>query len=171
MQLLIDFENRLGKIKPMHSVGQPPINATNLSLCSYLQQAHIPYARLHDVGGPYGGSRYVDIHNIFPNFDADENHPASYDFEFTDHLLSEMHKYGLKPIYRLGETIENTVKHGFRPRYILDSEWYRRSCRRWFQIQSRWKTGPFQSRCCPPAGRRSRWCRQWWHRRIRNRRR
>ena len=118
MHLLIDFENRLGPIKPMHSVGQPPINATNLSLCRYLQEAHIPYARLHDVGGSYGGSRYVDIHNIFPNFDADETDPASYDFEFTDHLLSEMNKYGLKPIYRLGETIENTVKHGFRPRYI-----------------------------------------------------
>ncbi|MBQ8440894.1 MAG: hypothetical protein IJX19_09555 [Clostridia bacterium] len=118
MHLLIDFENRLGPIKPMHSVGQPPINATNLSLCRYLQEAHIPYARLHDVGGPYGGSRYVDVHNIFPDFDADENDPASYDFEFTDHLLREMEKYGLKPIYRLGETIENTVKHGFRPRYI-----------------------------------------------------
>ena len=49
----------------------------------------------------------MDIPNIFPNFDADENDPSSYDFAFTDALLSEMCANGIKPYYRLGVSIEN----------------------------------------------------------------
>ena len=58
-----------------------------------LTDAHIPYSRLHDVGGAFGSNRYVDIPNIFRNFDADGNDPASYDFAFTDELISP----GLRP--------------------------------------------------------------------------
>ena len=53
----------------------------------YLQQANMPYSRLHDVGGAFGGNRFVDIPNLFRDFDADENDPTSYDFAFTDVLL------------------------------------------------------------------------------------
>lgn len=61
----------------------------------------------HDTGGKFGGAHYVDVENIFPDFDADETDPASYDFAFTDRLLEEMAKYHIKPFYRLGATIEN----------------------------------------------------------------
>ena len=37
-----------------------------------------------DVAGAYGGGVFVDIPNIFRDFDADENDPASYDFYYTD---------------------------------------------------------------------------------------
>jgi len=66
-----------------------------------------PYVRLHDTGGPFGGSRFVDIPNVFPDFDADEDDPASYDFAFTDAYLGAIVKAGAKPYYRLGVTIEN----------------------------------------------------------------
>ena len=111
MNLRFDFEKKLGKIKPMHAVGQPPAGAGEdgiyAGLCRYLQEANIPYSRLHDMGGSYGGNVYVDIPNIFRNFDADENDPASYDFVFTDALFKAMLEYGLEPYFRLGVTIEN----------------------------------------------------------------
>ena len=98
----------------MHAVGQPPFTGGFCKLdftpMQILADAHIPYSRLHDVGGPFGGNRYVDIPNMFRDFDADENDPANYDFAFTDALLSEMTKNGVKPFYRLGATIENRNK-------------------------------------------------------------
>ena len=102
----VDFQKTLGKIKPMHGVGQPPFAGINFSYFQYLKDAHIPYARLHDVAGPYGGNVYVDVPNIFRDFDADENDPESYDFAFTDLLLKNLHEYGCAPVYRLGITIE-----------------------------------------------------------------
>lgn len=101
----------VGKIKPMHAVGQPPFKggfaSIDFSPMQILKDANIPYSRLHDVGGAFGGNRYVDVPNIFRDFDADENDPASYDFTFTDELLKGMAEYGVKPYYRLGVTIEN----------------------------------------------------------------
>lgn len=107
----VDFGNVLGKVKPMHATGQPPFvggfHKLDFSYVGYLQKAHVPYSRLHDVGGPFGGNRFVDIPNIFRDFDADVNDPASYDFTFTDVLIAGMYEYGVEPIFRLGVTIEN----------------------------------------------------------------
>ena len=103
----LDFSKKSGKIKAMHAVGQPPYPHMDGSYMRYLTDAHIPYARLHDVGGLFGGNMYVDIPNIFRDFSADENDPASYDFGFTDELLKAMHANGVRPVYRLGVTIEN----------------------------------------------------------------
>ncbi len=109
--ITVDFTKTLGPIKPIHATGQPPFAGKYLGIdfqpMEYLQKAHIPYCRLHDVQGAFGSCRYVDIPNIFRDFDADETDPANYDFAFTDALLEAMHHYGLKPIFRLGVTIEN----------------------------------------------------------------
>ncbi len=104
--ITVDFQKTIGKIKPMHGVGQPPFLGINYSYMKYLKDAHIPYARLHDVGGPFGGNIYVDVPNIFRDFDADETDPENYDFAFTDLLLKNLHEYGCSPVYRLGITIE-----------------------------------------------------------------
>ncbi len=104
--ITVDFQNIIGTIKPMHGVGQPPFMGINYSYMKYLKDAHIPYARLHDVGGPFGGNIYVDVPNIFRDFDADENNPDNYDFAFTDLLLKNLHEYDCEPVYRLGITIE-----------------------------------------------------------------
>lgn len=108
--ITFDFNKVIGKIKPMHAVGQPPLIGANTSCFHYLKDAHIPYSRLHDVGGAYGGGIYVDIPNIFRNFDADETLPESYDFAFTDHLISSLMENDCEPIFRLGVTIENYIR-------------------------------------------------------------
>ena len=57
----VDFNNRTGrKIRPMHGIGQPPIlrgePGVTPTLFHYLEEAGIPYSRLHDVAGSYGGA-------------------------------------------------------------------------------------------------------------------
>ena len=110
-KLLINSNNKIGKIKPMHAGGQPPVtsNASDVFF-HYLTEAGIPYSRLHDVNGAFGGYKYVDIPNIFRDFDADVDDPESYDFTFTDLLLEQLIKAGVEPYYRLGVTIENAAQ-------------------------------------------------------------
>ena len=91
----------------MHGVGQPPLTGIGTEYFRYLSEANIPYSRLHDVGGWFGGNMFVDIPNVFRNFDADETDPASYDFTFTDILISALMEHNCQPVYRLGVTIEN----------------------------------------------------------------
>ena len=103
----VDFSKQTGRIKPMHGVGQPPFFGLDFSMFRYLTEAGIPFSRLHDVGGWFGGSRFVDIPNLFPDFGADPADPESYDFAFTDRLITALVKAGVEPFFRLGVTIEN----------------------------------------------------------------
>lgn len=111
MKLNFNFEKTIGKVKPMHAVGQPPVevcdDGIDGSMLHYLTEANIPYSRLHDTCGDFACNLFVDIPNIFRNFDADENDPESYDFAFTDVLLVKMKENGIEPYFRLGVTIEN----------------------------------------------------------------
>ena len=101
MILTVDTSKMLGKIKDMNSVGQGPIGGGvgYNSFCEfhYLKEINVPYVRTHDVGGAYGGGRFVDVPNIFRDFDADENDPANYDFAFTDVYLKAIVDAGAKP--------------------------------------------------------------------------
>ena len=108
-KIIVDFDKIKGKIKPMHGVGQPPMIRLDFSMFEYLKEAKIPYSRLHDVAGPYGGYRFVDIPNLFRDFDADPFDPESYDFAFTDLLITALIENGVEPFFRLGVTIENNV--------------------------------------------------------------
>ncbi|MBQ1256757.1 MAG: hypothetical protein IIX93_05745 [Clostridia bacterium] len=98
----------LKPMKPMHAGGQPPLGSNRRmnEYFHYLTEAGIPYSRLHDVGGAFGSGRFVDIPNIFRDFEADENDPASYDFAFTDLLIENLVEAGVEPYFRLGVTIE-----------------------------------------------------------------
>ena len=109
-KISVDFSRTIGRIKPVNGVGQPPFLGVDFSMVDYLAEANIPYSRLHDVGGHFGGNRFVDVPNIFSNFDADENDPENYDFEFTDLLISALCERGVEPYFRLGVTIENYHK-------------------------------------------------------------
>ena len=111
----VNFSNIVGKIKPMHAVGQPPMVGTDCSYFRYLKEANIPYARLHDVGMKRL-LPMVDISCIFPDMSKDENDPANYDFEYTDVLVAGLMQNDCPPIFRLGETIENAIAKGFKPR-------------------------------------------------------
>lgn len=104
----VNPDKRIGRIKPMHAINNMPTVPNDCDgLYHTYTEARIPYARLHDTGGQFGGTHYVDVENIFPDFDADENDEKNYDFAFTDALLSAMADAGVKPFYRLGCTIEN----------------------------------------------------------------
>lgn len=103
----VDFSKTVGKMKPLHGVGQPPILGLDFSMFHYLKEAGIPYSRLHDVGGWFGGNMFVDIPNLFRDFDASPYEPASYDFTFTDMLITALVENGVEPYFRLGVTIEN----------------------------------------------------------------
>ena len=111
----INFDKIIGKIKNMHAVNNGPIVAgsdqTRGNFLFY-KAAGIPYARNHDAGfdSRYGGEHTVDVHAIFPNFDADVNDPASYDFPCTDLYTKQIFDAGTKPFYRLGSKIEHGIK-------------------------------------------------------------
>lgn len=106
-QLNVNFDKITGPVKAMHSVGQPPWLGMGGDYLHYLTEANIPYSRLHDMGGIHGLMIYVDIPNIFRDFDSDPENPENYDFAFTDVLISKMIENKIEPIYRLGVTIEN----------------------------------------------------------------
>ena len=105
--ITVDFNKTIGKIKPMHGVGQGPFIGCDFSMFHYLKQAGIPFSRLHDVGGVYGLNMFADIPNIFRDFDADPYDENSYDFAFTDLLINALVENGVEPFFRLGVTIEN----------------------------------------------------------------
>ena len=69
--ITVDFDNHIGKIKPFHGINNVPIVGSNTKLYHYLSDAGIPFSRLHDTGGVLGGARFVDIENVFRDFDAD----------------------------------------------------------------------------------------------------
>ena len=107
-QIQIDLDKQVKTMKPMHAGGQPPVTSdASDRYFHYLTEAGIPFSRLHDVNGAFGGYKYVDIPNIFRDFNADVDDPESYDFTFTDLLLEQLYKAGVEPYYRLGVTIEN----------------------------------------------------------------
>lgn len=112
----VDFNENMGKIKPMHAVNNGPVykftidqRITNIDA---FREAQIPYARTHDasISYGYGGEHVVDIHAIFTDFDKDPTDPDSYDFTLTDEYLKVMAYAGVKPFYRLGSKIEHWPK-------------------------------------------------------------
>jgi len=113
-----DFTRLTGRVKPMHSVNNGPAASRGMANDSYFTEAGFPFARNHDAAfcAQYGGSHTVDIINIFPNFDADENDPASYDFQLTDEYCERIMATGTKVFYRLGNKIEHeSKKYGSHP--------------------------------------------------------
>ena len=119
-EVKIDWNAETGPVKPVNAVGQPPMlgGPREFSMFHYLKEAGVPYSRLHDVGGWLGHGLWVDIPNVFPDFDADEDDPKSYVFDFTDALLKSLDAHAVEPYFRLGVTIENFAGYGYAPRRI-----------------------------------------------------
>lgn len=102
--------NIIGKINELHGVNCAPYSlgsgANQKNIDRLFNYIGTPRSRLHDVCYPWGWGQFVDIPNIFPNFDADVNDPASYNFYFTDEYISAIIKTGAQIVYRLGVSIE-----------------------------------------------------------------
>jgi len=104
------FNNITGKIKPMHSGNFGPRQggaSLGIDFSKEFTEIGVPFARLHDVEYPYGQNQFVDIHCIFPNFDADETLPESYNFKATDKYLDAIRNVDCEVFYRLGESIDH----------------------------------------------------------------
>ena len=120
-ELTFDFKSVVGKIKPMNAVNNGPIKPRNDQSRGNFDDykaLRIPFARIHDANWcySYGGPHSVDIYAVFPDFNADENDPASYDFHLTDEYLANMRDAGTQPFYRLGASIEHwSKKYGILP--------------------------------------------------------
>lgn len=116
----IDFEKRMGKIKPMNGVNNGPAGEKKVksNFIDY-KRAKIPFARNHDAAycSVYGESHTVDVSAIFPDFDADVEDESSYDFFYTDEYIKNCLAAGTETFYRLGHRIENCglKKYGTLP--------------------------------------------------------
>ena len=93
MRINIDLNNKIGKIKDMNATGQTPMGGgvgyeayKNLHL---LSDVLVPYVRLHDVGGGFGGNRYVDIPNILLEEAESDKLTNEYFIEFNTHGMSQ----------------------------------------------------------------------------------
>ena len=116
----VNFNEAIGVVKPMHAVNNGPVcrvgeqyqGWNDTSNLNAFVAAGIPYARTHDSSfyAPYGLEHTVDVLAIFPDFDADVNDPASYDFVCTDNYMQMIEMAGTKVFYRLGHRIEHEVK-------------------------------------------------------------
>ena len=98
-----------GQIKPLHGLNNGPVCYGSLvDVSAYYKELGVPYARLHDPNWPH--PREVDIPQVFPDFDADPQDPASYDFRRTDDYIQSIIDTGAKIVYRLGTSIEHTTR-------------------------------------------------------------
>lgn len=107
-ELFVSFDKVVGKIKPMHSVCNGPVTGNFTTF----KKLGIPYTRNHDASffAEYGGEHTVDVHAIFPNFDADADNPESYDFTYTDEYTKTIFDADSEVFYRLGSKIEHGIK-------------------------------------------------------------
>lgn len=121
--LKFDLSKKVGGFKILNATNGGPWHkrhATDQFRSNFEEYkvARIPYSRNHDSGvlGIYGGPFSHDITRIFPNFDADVNDPASYDFACTDESILATLEAGTETFFRLGQTIEHQIKkHGTIP--------------------------------------------------------
>lgn len=115
-KITVDFKTNNGPIKPMHAVNNGPVRQDcelgrkdNFEAYS---KARIPYSRTHDASfcAMYGGEHIVDVHAIFPDFNANPYDESSYDFQLTDEYLQTIKDAGTEVFYRLGTKIEHESK-------------------------------------------------------------
>lgn len=105
--VIVDVSRPIGTIRPLHGVNNGPVGYGSLvDVSPHYTDVGIPHVRLHDSNWPH--PREVDIPQVFPNFDADPEDPASYDFRRTDTYLQQIADTGARIIYRLGVSIEHT---------------------------------------------------------------
>lgn len=109
-EINVDFGKALGRIKPLHGFNNAARKTDYGEVLPAFLKLSPPYVRLHDTGGTYGGTHYVDIPNIFPDFSADADMEENYDFTLTDCYIKPLIEAGIKIIYRLGVTIEHEPK-------------------------------------------------------------
>src|SRR3989339_1329143 len=104
----VDFSKPMGKIKLLNGVNCGPLaERFTIDLSAFFKEVSIPNVRFHDCFYPF--PNVVDICAVFPDFAADPDNPANYDFEKTDTYVNAVFALGAEPVYRLGYSIEKDV--------------------------------------------------------------
>lgn len=105
----VDFSKNSGKIKPMNCInGGPRSGGFDLAydVSEEFSSMGIPFVRTSLPAGEYGLNQFINIHCIFPDFDADEELEESYNFLPTDQYIAAIRACGAEIFYRLGESAE-----------------------------------------------------------------
>ncbi len=108
-EIRVDFEKKCGKIKPLNCInGGPRSGGYNLpfDFSDEFSEMGIPLVRTAGSAGEYGMNQYINVHCIFPDFDADESLEESYNFLPTDLYLASVRNTGAGVFFRLGESRE-----------------------------------------------------------------
>lgn len=93
----VDPQRSIGAIRSLQGVNDGPITPDQAyDLSTYYMDIGVDWVRLHDLQGS------VDIHWVFPDFDADPTDPENYDFAGTDLHIGAIKSIGADIIYRLG---------------------------------------------------------------------
>ena len=110
-QAVIYADEEIRAIKPMNAVNGAPCAEGTENYLAW-SAAAFPYARTHDLdlAPKYGAPHSFNVNAIFPDFAADENDAANYDFAVTDEILDRMVRSGSQPFYRLGGMYEGWIK-------------------------------------------------------------
>lgn len=98
----VDFSIPTGEIKPLGGMCNGPVSFdSDISLV--FCEMHVPYVRYNNTDTAV--SRYAfDVSRIFPDKNADENNPESYNFDVTDKYMMASYNCGSRVIYRFGES-------------------------------------------------------------------
>jgi hypothetical protein len=106
-ELRVDFRRTNGVIRPLHGINKGPLVAGGIiDLTAGQRELNTPLNRLHDCRWP--NPDVVDIHTLFPDFNADPDRAESYAFAATDEYIAGVLATGAQVVYRLGESIEHT---------------------------------------------------------------
>ena len=108
-EIRVAFNKKCGRIKPLHCInGGPRSGGYDLpfDFTEEFIDLGIPMVRTAGSAGEYGLNQYVNVHCIFPDFDADETLEESYNFLPTDLYLASIRNTGAEIFFRLGESRE-----------------------------------------------------------------
>lgn len=135
MTISVNAKKTIGVIKPVNSI----TNGTTACLDKYIKNAEIPYTRLHDC--MYDHQFTVDMPMLFPDFEKDEYDENNYSFARTDFYISNIVKLGVKPIFRLGNSMEHgpVFLHSDPPKDFM--KWARVACQIIRHYNEGWANG------------------------------
>ena len=126
----IDFNKKCGRIKPLNCInGGPRSGGYDLpfDFSDEFSQMGVPLVRTAGSAGEYGLNQYINIHCIFPDFNADETLEESYNFLPTDLYLASIRNSGADILFRLGESREPYSRKLYA-RPPIDKEKWARIC-------------------------------------------
>ncbi len=121
--ITVDAGHSRGEIRPLHDLHSAPLTMRGaIDLASQYKELGVRYVRIHDA--PWTFDNAVDMHMIFPRFDADPDDPRNYLFAKTDEVVASVKGIDGEIIFRLGESAELANRRHNRPPADYD-QWTR----------------------------------------------